>query len=104
MVSSGEPRFEEKPMASLRAFPVQIVYRADSLPELEARTGGPYQPATNECGSQPASLAALMRRQRYFQAFKELDMSEFDQDIALLTRIALFGAMVVLGFCVTPGF
>jgi len=44
-----------------------------------------------------------MRRPRYFQAFKELDMSEFDQDIALLTRIALFGAMVVLGFSITPG-
>ena len=30
-------------------------------------------------------------------------MSEFDQNIALLTRIALFGAMVVLGFSITPG-
>jgi len=30
-------------------------------------------------------------------------MSEFDQNIVLLTWIALFGAMVVLGFSITPG-
>jgi len=31
-------------------------------------------------------------------------MNEFDQMIVLLMRIALFGTIVVLGSCVTPGF
>lgn len=31
-------------------------------------------------------------------------MSEYERDIALWIQIAWLGAMVVLGFCVAPGF
>jgi hypothetical protein len=34
---------------------------------------------------------------------KDIDMSAYDQIVVSLMRIALFGAILVIGFCVTPG-
>jgi hypothetical protein len=32
-----------------------------------------------------------------------MDMNEFDQSIALSVRIALFGTIAVVSFCIAPG-
>jgi hypothetical protein len=57
----------------------------------------------NERRSRSASLTSSPATALFFQAFQDRDMSAFDQTVVFWIRIALLGAIVVLGFCVTPG-
>jgi hypothetical protein len=87
-------------MAGLRAFPVQIVYRADSLPELEDKAPG----AVLARGCRAKVAAGYADAAATAPVFKHLRIMDMSDQIALaLIRIVLFGAIVVLGFCVTPG-
>jgi hypothetical protein len=55
----------------------------------------------NKRGSRSVSLTPSTAL--FFQAFQDRDMSAFDQTVVLWIRIAVLGAIVVLGSFVTPG-
>jgi hypothetical protein len=100
---SSAAGFAGKTMAGPRDFPVQFLYRQDSVPELAARQMAPYLAGQRAPRSDRPSRQAPARAAGFCQpgrAMKPINA----QNIAALAGIAALCALAFLCLCLSPAF